>query len=353
METCKTTLETLVGSALGTDANTLGNGSGASYTNRFVFCNKYSFEAYCTNDKDIWIQLCEVDGAESKVLIGHCLNINHNELLAPIYAQCLWADFESLLYKNDSLSHIDKEDFAINLLNCKEDDLSDRANHTIERVFATAVEYEKLEDGTYFFMSSEYGPVYFNEDCFEYYINAIQALPEDILEQVNADLGSRRNWLKDNKSLSRLSGLTKADVLDSANRAKLKLLDKILEIVDPDCFNWALSVYRNIEEASISKCKEIASKPVNKSSAELYNSCITYFRTGDTNYEESVDGDIEFANALYNWQVQHRVSFDMQTLACIFDELGFNSFEFSDELLRNDDTCEIVAQAYLAPTKLK
>lgn len=354
METCKTTLETLVAAALGTDANTLGNNSRASYTNRFVFCGKYSFEAYCTNDKDMWIQLCEVDKKTSKVLIGHCLTINHNELLAPIYAQFLWADFESLLYKNDALSHIDKEDFAINLLNCKEDDLVDRANSVVEQVFATATEYEKFDNGTYFFMSSEYGPVYFNEDCFEYYIDAIQALPKDIRKLVDSDLKSRADWLKDNKSLSRLSGLTKADVLDSANRAKLKLLDKILEIVDPDTFNWALSIYRNIEEALKVKCKEITSKQVNKSTAELYNSCIKYFKVdNNVNYEEYNDGDYMFAADLYNWQAQHRVSFDMQTLACIFDELGFNSMEFSDELLRNDDTCELVASAYLAPSKLK
>lgn len=353
METCKTTLETLVGAALGTDANTLGNGSGASYTNRFVFCNKYSFEAYCTNDKDIWIQLCEVDGAESKVLIGHCLNINHNELLAPIYAQFLWADFESLLYKNDSLSHIDKEDFAINLLNCREDDLSDRANHTIERVFATAVEYKKQEDGTYFFMSSEYGPVYFNEDCLEFYAGAIHALPEDAYELVKSQLNDSLEFAKDNKSLSQLTGLTKADIKESANKNKLKLLDKILDIVDPDCFRWALDTYKAIEDAANAKCAEIASKSIDKSTAEAYSKCIKHFKEGDIDYSNLPDGDNAFAADLYNWQAQHRVSFDMQTLACIFDELGFNSFEFSDELLRNDDTCEIVAQAYLAPTKLK
>lgn len=348
METCKTTLEVLVGAALSTDANTLGNNSGAKYTNRFVFDNKYSFEAYCLDDNNIWIQLCEVDGEESEVLIGHCLTINHNELLAPIYANFLWADFLSLV-RNNKLD-IDIEDFAINLLNCKEDDMSDRALHTVEKVFATATEYEK-RDYVHFFMSSEYGPVYFNTDCLEFYAGAIHALSEDISEQVKSQLNDSLEFAKDNKNLSQLTGLTKADIKESANKNKLKLLDKILDIVDPDCFGWALDTYRAIEDAANAKCAEIASKPIDKSTAEAYSKCIKHFKEGDIDYSNLPDGDNAFAADLYNWQAQHRVSFDMQTLACIFDELGFNQEEFADELLRND-SCELVHSAYIAPSKM-
>lgn len=350
METCKTTLEALVGAALSTDANTLGNNSGASYTNRFVFNNKYSFEAYCTNDKDILVQLCEVDGKTSKVLIGHCLNINHNELLAPIYAHFLWVDFESLLYKNDSLSHIDKEDFAINLLNCREDDMADRAMHTVERVFATATEYEKFDSGVHYFMSSEYGPVYFNADCFEYYINGIHALPEDILEQVKADLATRLEWLKDNKNLSHLSGLTMKDVQASALAKKADLLDKILDIVDLDCFSWALTAYKAIEDAKEARLNKISK--LNGNSAEAFTECLDRFK----NEAESiidVNGTVGLAEELYNWQAMRGISFDFQTLALLFTELGAYEAEFSDELLRDTNICEVINIAYIGPSQYK
>lgn len=350
METCKTTLEALVGAAISTDANTLGNNSGASYTNRFVFNNKYSFEAYCTNDKDIWVQLCEVDGKTSKVLIGHCLNINHNELLAPIYAHFLWVDFESLLYKNDSLSHIDKEDFAINLLNCREDDMADRARHTVERVFATATEYEKFDSGVHYFMSSEYGPVYFNEDCFEYYINGIYALPEDILAQVEHNLGGRLERLKDNKNLSRLSGLTTKDVQASALAKKADLLDKILDIVDPDCFSWALTAYKAIEDAKEARLNKISK--LNSNSAEAFTECLDRFK----NEAESIidlNGTVGLAEELYNWQAMRGISFDFQTLALLFTELGAYEAEFSDELLRDTDICEVINIAYIGPSQYK
>lgn len=348
METCKTTLEALVGAALSTNANTLGNNSGASYTNRFVFGNKYSFEAYCTNDKAIWVKLCEVDGKTSKVLIGHCLTINHNELLAPIYAYYLWVDFLSLV--NRHALDIDISDFEHNLLNFKEDDMSDRARYTVERVFATATEYEKLDSGVHYFMSSEYGPVYFNEDCFEYYIDGIYALPEDILAQVEHNLGGRLEWLKDNKNLSRLSGLATKDALASALAKKADLLDKILDIVDPDCFSWALTAYKAIEDAKEARLNKISK--FNSNSAEAFTECLDRFK----NEAESiidVNGTVGLAEELYNWQAVRGISFDFQTLALLFTELGAYEAEFSDELLRDTNICEVINIAYIEPSQYK
>lgn len=346
METCKTTLECLIGAALSTDANTLGNNSGASYTNRFVFYDKYSFEAYCLDDNNIFIQLCKAKSKkQSEVLVSHCLTINHNELLAPIYAYYLWVDFLSLV--NRHALDIDISDFEHNLLNFKEDDMSDRARYTVERVFATADEYEKREDGTHFFMSKEYGPVYFNEDCLEYYIDALHAASDEIYKKVQKSLGNVE-LLKEIKFLSNIFGILPSDIKEAAKDAKCKLLDKVISALDPNGFAWAINAYNAIEN----KIYAVKSKPINKSSAEFYNSCIKYFKNGNVNYEEA-DGMSMFATDLYNWQAQHRVSFDMQTLACIFDDLGFNNLGSADELLRNNDTCELIAQAYLAPSKFK
>lgn len=183
----KTTLECLIAAALSTDADTLGNNSGAKYTNRFVFADgKYSFEAHCLDDENIWLELCEVEEESSKVLLGNCIHIMHNPDLAPIFAHFLWADFESLLLSNSDLSHIDKEEFAIALLNCREDGLTDRANSTIEEAFRTATEYEK-RGNEHFFMTESYGCVWLNEDCLEFYAEAgaLKALPEDIRKSVD------------------------------------------------------------------------------------------------------------------------------------------------------------------------
>ena len=181
----KTTLECLIAAALSTDADTLGNNSGAKYTNRFVFADgKYSFEATCLDDENIWIELCEIDEEDSsKVLIGHCLHIMHNPSLASIFARFLWADFERLLQQESSLSHINKDDFEIALLNGREDDLTDMANYTISQVFANTVEYKKIGN-EHFFRSLGYDLVWLNVDTLEFYEDALQALPEDIRKQV-------------------------------------------------------------------------------------------------------------------------------------------------------------------------
>ena len=184
----KTTLECLIAAALSTDSETLGNNSGAKYTNRFIFADgKYSFEATCLDDENIWLELCEVDEEESsKVLIGHCLHVMHNPDLAPIFAHFLWADFERLLHNNSDLSRrIDKEEFATALLNGREDDLVDRANSTIEEVFRGVQNVYEKRGGEHFFMS-RLGVIWLNQDCLEFYAEAgaLKALPEDIRKQV-------------------------------------------------------------------------------------------------------------------------------------------------------------------------
>ena len=184
----KTTLECLIAAALSTDANTLGNNSGAKYTNRFVFADgKYSFEAHCLDDENIWLELCEVDEEESsKVLIGHCLHVMHNPEFAPIFAYFLWADFERLLHTNSDLSHIDKEEFALALLNGREYALVDSANSTIEEVFRGVQNVYEKRGSEHFFMS-RLGVIWLNQDCLEFYAEAgaLKALPEDIRKSVD------------------------------------------------------------------------------------------------------------------------------------------------------------------------
>ena len=342
METRSTTLETLVAAAIGHDAETLGNNSGATYTNRFVFCGKYAFEAYCKDDKNIWITLCnKVTKTKSNMLIGHLLHIMHNPLLAPIYAQFLWADFESLLYSNN-IEDVVKEDFAIALLNGREDDLVDRANSTIEQVFATTKEYEKLGDGSHYFMS-KFGPVYLNQDCLEYYVDALPALPEDILVEVEEHVG----FAKELSALSKLRGLTSRDIVESAKEARLKLLDMILDIVDPDCFNWALKADKAIKDARNARLESV--KKLNANTAEAYAECLKCFEKDAESIIETY-GTISLAEEIYDWQTAKGISFDFQTLALLFHELGAYEAEFADELLRDNEICEVIKIAYVAPS---
>lgn len=346
----RTTLESLVAAALSTDSETLGNNSGAKYTNRFVFADgKYSFEAHCLDDENIWVELCEVDEEESsKVLIGHCLHVMHNPDLAPIFAHFLWADFESLLHSSPSLSsRINREEFANALLNFREDDLTDRANSTIEQVFRTATEYEKRADETgtvHFFLSREYGAVYLNPDCLEYYAGAgaLKALPEDIQSKFSE---SDLEFLKKLQDFSMLTGLTTDEIDKSATQLKLKLLDEILEIVDRDCFDWALNAKKRIDEAANKRYANIANiAKQNKNSANAYSECLEYFK--DKHWEDLV----EAAKEIFNWQAQRGISFDLQTLALLFNELGlYEHFEFADDLLRDASICYVLIQAFVSP----
>lgn len=337
----RTTLESLVAAALSTDSDTLGNASGAKYTNRFVFANgKYAFEAHCLDDENIWLELCEEEES-SKVLIGHCIHIMHNPELAPIFAQFLWADFESLLHNNSYLSHIDKEEFAIALLNTREDDLVDRANNTIEKLLKSVTEYEKRGD-EHFFMSSEYGCVWLNQDCLEYYAGAgaLKALPEDIQSKFSE---SDLEFLKKLQDFSMLTGLTTDEIDKSATKNKLKLLDEILEIVDRDCFAWALNAKKRIDEVANKRYANVA-KP-NKNSAKAYSECLEYFK--DKHWDSSVEAAAE---AIFNWQAQRGISFDLQTLALLFTELSlYEHFEFADDLLRDASTCSVLIQAFVSP----
>lgn len=338
----QTTLEALVAAAISTDAETLGNNSGASYTNRFVFDGKYAFEAYCTNDKNIWITLCHnVSKESSDVYIGHCLRIMHNPQLAPIYAQFLWADFESTLYNYDN-KDIDKEDFAIALLNCREDELGDRARDTICEVFASTTEYEK-RDGYHYFMS-KFGPVYLNDDCFDYYIDAIGSLPDDILAEVRKN--HRVAYAADVKHLSRLTGVTLYDVHNSADRARLKLLDMVLNSVDPEGFSWVLNADRAIKEAKSKRLAEV--KELNANTAEAYKECLKHFQ--DAKIQVELYGSVSLAEDIYDWQTAESVSFDFQTLALLFHELGIYEAEFADELLRDTYICEVLSLAYVKPS---
>lgn len=67
----------------------------------------------------------------------------------------------------------------------------------------------------------------------------------------------REEWFKDSKNLSHLTGLTKSDILASANEAKVKLLDKVLERVDLDCFAWAFNIYKDIDNAAQDRLSKI------------------------------------------------------------------------------------------------